>query len=79
VSRGFTSYKGRGFRGSGIGGRGRARGRSFRGGSRGRGGRGGRGGKVTKDELDTDLDKYMSKTKFSLDAQLDSYMAGAGK
>ena len=50
-------------------------------GGRGRGGRGrGRGGRggaqtSTKEELDSQLDSYMSSTKSHLDAELDSYMA----
>ena len=55
---------------------------------RGRGafpGRGGRGrgragvgrGVVTREQLDNQLDAYMSKTKGHLDAELDAYMAQA--
>lgn len=52
-------------------------------GLRGRGGFRGRGmGKPekipTKEELDNQLDNYMSMTKSRLDAELDSYMAMAG-
>ncbi|XP_055081385.1 chromatin target of PRMT1a isoform X2 [Periophthalmus magnuspinnatus] len=60
-----------------------------RGGLRGRGGFGGRGGRgrgrgrglgrptVTREQLDNQLDAYMSKTKGHLDAELDAYMAQA--
>ncbi|XP_059205528.1 chromatin target of PRMT1a [Centropristis striata] len=73
-------------RGAPRGGGGIARGR---GGLRGRGGfapRGGRGrgrgrgvGRpaVTREQLDNQLDAYMSKTKGHLDAELDAYMAQA--
>lgn len=51
---------------------------------RGRGGFGGRGrGRgasrpaVTREQLDNQLDAYMSKTKGHLDAELDAYMAQA--
>ncbi|XP_008329774.1 chromatin target of PRMT1a [Cynoglossus semilaevis] len=64
--------------------RGVARGR---GGLRGRGGFPGRGGRgrgrgagrpaVTREQLDNQLDAYMSKTKGHLDAELDAYMAQA--
>ncbi|XP_028254861.1 chromatin target of PRMT1a [Parambassis ranga] len=66
--------------------RGVARGR---GGLRGRGGFAGRGGRgrgrgrgvgrptVTREQLDNQLDAYMSKTKGHLDAELDAYMAQA--
>ncbi|XP_029919133.1 chromatin target of PRMT1a [Myripristis murdjan] len=66
--------------------RGGARGR---GGLRGRGGFAGRGGRgrgrgrgagrpaVTREQLDNQLDAYMSKTKGHLDAELDAYMAQA--
>ncbi|XP_066577261.1 chromatin target of PRMT1a [Amia ocellicauda] len=62
--------KGLGLRGrGGFGGRGRARGRG-----RGRGvGR----PVVTREQLDNQLDAYMSKTKGHLDAELDAYMAQA--
>ncbi|KAL8565840.1 hypothetical protein ACOMHN_057266 [Nucella lapillus] len=67
-----------GFRGQGMrGGRGR--------GGMGRGGRGGRGrgggnrgeGGVSREQLDNQLDEYMSKTKSHLDTELDTYMAEA--
>lgn len=60
-----------------------------RGGLRGRGGFPGRGGRgrgrgrgvgrpaVTREQLDNQLDAYMSKTKGHLDAELDAYMAQA--
>jgi len=60
-------------------------GATTRGGARGggntRGGGAGRGGankKPDKDALDTELEKYMSKSKAYLDNQLDSYMAQKG-
>ncbi|KAM6899516.1 chromatin target of PRMT1a [Xenentodon cancila] len=71
---------GRGARGGVARGRGGLRGR---GGFPGRGGRGrgrGRGvGRptVTREQLDNQLDAYMSKTKGHLDAELDAYMAQA--
>lgn len=55
--------------------------RGRRGGMRGRGGRGGRGNATkkpvmpSKEELDMELDKYMSNTRSYLDKQLDQYMA----
>ncbi|XP_027892078.1 chromatin target of PRMT1a isoform X2 [Xiphophorus couchianus] len=70
----------------GVGRGGVARGR---GGLRGRGGFAGRGGRgrgrgrgsgrpaVTREQLDNQLDAYMSKTKGHLDAELDAYMAQA--
>ncbi|XP_005062477.1 PREDICTED: chromatin target of PRMT1 protein isoform X3 [Ficedula albicollis] len=66
----------------GIGARGagalRGRGGPGRGGL-GRGGAMGRGGSarpaLTKEQLDNQLDAYMSKTKGHLDAELDAYMA----
>ncbi|XP_014004265.1 chromatin target of PRMT1 protein isoform X2 [Salmo salar] len=66
---------------NGLGLRGRGRGAGL--GLRGRGGFRGRGmGKPekipTKEELDNQLDNYMSMTKSRLDAELDSYMAMAG-
>ncbi|KAF7221583.1 chromatin target of PRMT1a isoform X1 [Nothobranchius furzeri] len=73
-------------RGGGRGGMPRGRGR---GGLRGRGGFAGRGGRgrgrgrglgrptVTREQLDNQLDAYMSKTKGHLDAELDAYMAQA--
>ena len=55
--------------------------RRFRGRGRGRG-RGGRfmnrrnnGPKVTKDELDKEMDDYMANTKSFLDQEMDDYMA----
>lgn len=60
-----------------------------RGGLRGRGGFASRGGRgrgrsrgvgrpvVTREQLDNQLDAYMSKTKGHLDAELDAYMAQA--
>ena len=71
----------RGGRGMRFGGRG---GRMSRG-TRGRGGRGrGRGAAngtkpPTREDLDNQLDAYMSKTKSALDAELDSYMAQTGE
>lgn len=85
-------YRGGGAAGRGGGGMlrggrgGVARGR---GGLRGRGGFAGRGGRgrgrgrgsgrpaVTREQLDNQLDAYMSKTKGHLDAELDAYMAQA--
>ncbi|XP_072303414.1 chromatin target of PRMT1a [Eucyclogobius newberryi] len=65
-------------RGGAVRGRGALRGR---GGFVGRGGRGrGRGlgrPEVTREQLDNQLDAYMSKTKGHLDAELDAYMAQA--
>lgn len=49
----------------GFGGRGRGRGR----------GRGSIRPALTKEQLDNQLDAYMSKTKGHLDAELDAYMA----
>uniref|UniRef100_A0A3B1ILA0 Chromatin target of PRMT1a n=1 Tax=Astyanax mexicanus TaxID=7994 RepID=A0A3B1ILA0_ASTMX len=74
-----------GMRGAARGLRGRGRGR---GGLRGRGGfvargrgrgRGRGAGRpvVTREQLDNQLDAYMSKTKGHLDAELDAYMAQA--
>ncbi|EDL41451.1 mCG12888 [Mus musculus] len=67
--RGGMSLRGRGMIGwgrEGFGGRGRGRGR-------------GRGALtrpvLTKEQLDNQLDAYMSKTKGHLDAELDAYMA----
>lgn len=58
-----------------------------RGGRTGRGGRGSRGGRAaangkapencTREELDQQLDEYMSKTKNALDTELDQYMKDA--
>uniref|UniRef100_A0AAX7VTM9 Chromatin target of PRMT1 protein C-terminal domain-containing protein n=1 Tax=Astatotilapia calliptera TaxID=8154 RepID=A0AAX7VTM9_ASTCA len=78
-------------RGAGVGrggalSRGAARGMPRgRGGLRGRGGFAGRRGRgrgvgrpaVTREQLDNQLDAYMSKTKGHLDAELDAYMAQA--
>ncbi|KAJ8398492.1 hypothetical protein AAFF_G00427470 [Aldrovandia affinis] len=76
VGRGGT-LMGRGARG-GLGGKGlRGRG-SFGGRGRGRGrGRGVGRSPVTREQLDNQLDAYMSKTKGHLDAELDAYMAQA--
>ncbi|XP_014647359.1 PREDICTED: chromatin target of PRMT1 protein isoform X5 [Ceratotherium simum simum] len=67
--RGGMSLRGRGMIGrgrGGFGGRGRGRGR----------GRGALARPVlTKEQLDNQLDAYMSKTKGHLDAELDAYMA----
>ncbi len=64
--------------------RGRGAGQSLR----GRGGRAGRGGgrgggaagttkvKLSKEDLDKDLEQYMSKTKGALNKELDNYMSG---
>ncbi|NXG62437.1 CHTOP protein, partial [Hemiprocne comata] len=60
ASRGMAG-RGRG----GFGGRGRGRGR----------GRGSARPALTKEQLDNQLDAYMSKTKGHLDAELDAYMA----
>ncbi|NXN74948.1 CHTOP protein, partial [Himantopus himantopus] len=65
---GFVSLEGRGMAGrgrGGFGGRGRGRGR----------GRGSTRPALTKEQLDNQLDAYMSKTKGHLDAELDAYMA----
>ncbi|XP_053189751.1 chromatin target of PRMT1a [Scomber japonicus] len=59
----------------GLRGRGGFAGRGGRG--RGRGGRGIRQPAVTREQLDNQLDAYMSKTKGHLDAELDAYMAQA--
>ena len=48
------------------GGRGRGRGRIV-----------GRASSLTREQLDNQLDAYMSKTKGHLDAELDAYMAQA--
>lgn len=60
-------------------GRGGLRGRGgFAGRGRGRGrGRGAGRPIVTREQLDNQLDAYMSKTKGHLDAELDAYMAQA--
>ncbi|XP_060550266.1 chromatin target of PRMT1 protein isoform X1 [Pantherophis guttatus] len=66
---------GRGGLGRGRGMAGRARG-GFGGRGRGRGrGRGATRPALTKEQLDNQLDAYMSKTKGHLDAELDAYMA----
>ncbi|KFP26228.1 Chromatin target of PRMT1 protein [Colius striatus] len=68
VTGGFVSLEGRGMAGrgrGGFGGRGRGRGR----------GRGSARPALTKEQLDNQLDAYMSKTKGHLDAELDAYMA----
>ncbi|NXX83557.1 CHTOP protein, partial [Urocolius indicus] len=68
VTVGFVSLEGRGMPGrgrGGFGGRGRGRGR----------GRGSARPALTKEQLDNQLDAYMSKTKGHLDAELDAYMA----
>ncbi|NXA14377.1 CHTOP protein, partial [Sapayoa aenigma] len=64
----FPAFPGRGMSGrgrGGFGGRGRGRGR----------GRGSARPALTKEQLDNQLDAYMSKTKGHLDAELDAYMA----
>ncbi|NXA43977.1 CHTOP protein, partial [Eudromia elegans] len=64
----LISLQGRGMAGrgrGGFGGRGRGRGR----------GRGSARPALTKEQLDNQLDAYMSKTKGHLDAELDAYMA----
>ncbi|NWW29113.1 CHTOP protein, partial [Falcunculus frontatus] len=64
----FSIPAGRGMAGrgrGGFGGRGRGRGR----------GRGSARPALTKEQLDNQLDAYMSKTKGHLDAELDAYMA----
>ncbi|NXR28716.1 CHTOP protein, partial [Cinclus mexicanus] len=64
----FSIRAGRGMAGrgrGGFGGRGRGRGR----------GRGSARPALTKEQLDNQLDAYMSKTKGHLDAELDAYMA----
>uniref|UniRef100_A0A670ZQN4 Chromatin target of PRMT1 protein C-terminal domain-containing protein n=1 Tax=Pseudonaja textilis TaxID=8673 RepID=A0A670ZQN4_PSETE len=66
--RGGIPLRGRGMAGrarGGFGGRGRGRGR----------GRGITRPALTKEQLDNQLDAYMSKTKGHLDAELDAYMA----
>ncbi|NXI41594.1 CHTOP protein, partial [Galbula dea] len=68
MGRGGLSGRGRGMSGrgrGGFGGRGRGRGR----------GRGSARPALTKEQLDNQLDAYMSKTKGHLDAELDAYMA----
>ncbi|NXO04694.1 CHTOP protein, partial [Rhinopomastus cyanomelas] len=64
----LSRCEGRGMAGrgrGGFGGRGRGRGR----------GRGSARPALTKEQLDNQLDAYMSKTKGHLDAELDAYMA----
>ncbi|GAB1603860.1 hypothetical protein Ahia01_000667300, partial [Argonauta hians] len=63
----------------GMGGCGGRQDRSGNGGNPGSGGQGGGGGNpmVLKQELDSQLDEFMSKTKAHLDAELDAYMAQA--
>ncbi|KAM6435647.1 chromatin target of PRMT1 protein isoform 2-T2 [Liasis olivaceus] len=68
MGRGGIGGRGRGMAGrarGGFGGRGRGRGR----------GRGAARPALTKEQLDNQLDAYMSKTKGHLDAELDAYMA----
>ncbi|XP_032089903.1 chromatin target of PRMT1 protein isoform X1 [Thamnophis elegans] len=68
MGRGGLGGRGRGMAGrarGGFGGRGRGRGR----------GRGTTRPALTKEQLDNQLDAYMSKTKGHLDAELDAYMA----
>ncbi|CAH2327396.1 chromatin target of PRMT1 isoform X2 [Pelobates cultripes] len=70
MGRGGMSVRGRGgmmTRGRGGFGRGRGRGR----------GRGSIRPALTREQLDNQLDAYMSKTKGHLDAELDAYMAQA--
>ncbi|XP_060948522.1 chromatin target of PRMT1a isoform X1 [Limanda limanda] len=80
VGRGGALSRGAARGGVTLRGRGALRGR---GGFAGRGGRGrgrGRGvghSPVTREQLDNQLDAYMSKTKGHLDAELDAYMAQA--
>uniref|UniRef100_F6TMB7 Chromatin target of PRMT1 n=1 Tax=Xenopus tropicalis TaxID=8364 RepID=F6TMB7_XENTR len=66
----------RGMRGRGGPGRGMMRGAMGRGGMSARG-RGVARPAITKEQLDNQLDAYMSKTKGHLDAELDAYMAQA--
>ena len=69
---GGVTRGGRGVQGTGRGARG------GRGATRGRGRGRGQGDKpVSRDKLDEELDKYMSKTKSHLDAELDEYMKHA--
>ncbi|XP_061089340.1 chromatin target of PRMT1b [Conger conger] len=71
VGRGGALMGRGGSRGNGLWGRG-----SFGGRGRGRGqGRGVGRPAVTQEQLDNQLDAYMSKTKGHLDAELDAYMA----
>ncbi|XP_064645259.1 chromatin target of PRMT1 protein-like isoform X3 [Lineus longissimus] len=70
--RGAPRGRGRGQRGAQA-----PRGRGFQRGGR-RGGRGGRGGQQKNaDQLNSELDVYMSQTRAHLDAELDAYMAEA--
>ncbi|XP_059727106.1 chromatin target of PRMT1 protein isoform X2 [Haemorhous mexicanus] len=73
LGRGAMGRGGIGGRGRGMAGRGRG---GFGGRGRGRGrGRGSARPALTKEQLDNQLDAYMSKTKGHLDAELDAYMA----
>lgn len=63
-----------GQRNQGRGGRGRGRGMG-RGRGRGRGRGANTASQLSKEELDNQLDAYMSNTRSSLDAELDAYMA----
>ncbi|NXO95146.1 CHTOP protein, partial [Certhia brachydactyla] len=73
LGRGAMGRGGIGGRGRGMAGRGRG---GFGGRGRGRGrGRGSTRPALTKEQLDNQLDAYMSKTKGHLDAELDAYMA----
>ncbi|NXM70072.1 CHTOP protein, partial [Serilophus lunatus] len=73
LGRGAMGRGGLGGRGRGLSGRGRG---GFGGRGRGRGrGRGSARPALTKEQLDNQLDAYMSKTKGHLDAELDAYMA----
>ncbi|KFP07621.1 Chromatin target of PRMT1 protein [Calypte anna] len=73
LGRGAMGRGGLGGRGRGMAGRGRG---GFGGRGRGRGrGRGLARPALTKEQLDNQLDAYMSKTKGHLDAELDAYMA----
>ncbi|KAK4807688.1 hypothetical protein QYF61_019386 [Mycteria americana] len=73
LGRGAMGRGGLGGRGRGMAGRGRG---GFGGRGRGRGrGRGSARPALTKEQLDNQLDAYMSKTKGHLDAELDAYMA----
>ncbi|NWU93212.1 CHTOP protein, partial [Upupa epops] len=73
LGRGAMGRGGLGGRGRGMASRGRG---GFGGRGRGRGrGRGSARPTLTKEQLDNQLDAYMSKTKGHLDAELDAYMA----
>ncbi|XP_027583076.1 chromatin target of PRMT1 protein isoform X1 [Pipra filicauda] len=73
LGRGAMGRGGLGGRGRGMSSRGRG---GFGGRGRGRGrGRGSARPALTKEQLDNQLDAYMSKTKGHLDAELDAYMA----